>query len=181
MQRLTISIDDELAATFDRLVAEKGYGNRSEAFRDLVRKALGEEQLSAGKAKHCVGTLSYVYNHHERSLAERLTTMQHEHHDLTVSTMHAHLDHENCIETVIVRGPTAAVTTTSTGRITPAIHRAWGPARKTTAQAQSSLYLRYLADFFSSLPLEPLRAFRERTSSVYTACASHHFKAHLWK
>jgi CopG family nickel-responsive transcriptional regulator len=111
MQRLTISIDDELAATFDRLVAEKGYGNRSEAFRDLVRKALGEEQLSAGKAKHCVGTLSYVYNHHERSLAERLTTMQHEHHDLTVSTMHAHLDHENCIETVIVRGPTAAVTT----------------------------------------------------------------------
>ena len=110
MQRLTISIDDDLAATFDRLVAEKGYGNRSEAFRDLVRKALGEEQLSAGKAKHCVGTLSYVYNHHERSLAERLTSMQHDHHDLTVSTMHAHLDHDNCIETVILRGPTATVT-----------------------------------------------------------------------
>jgi CopG family transcriptional regulator, nickel-responsive regulator len=110
MQRLTISIDDDLARTFDRLVREKGYENRSEAFRDLVRKELGEEQLLKGKAKHCVGTLSYVYNHHERQLAARLTSMQHDHHDMTVSTMHAHLDHENCIETVILRGPTAAVT-----------------------------------------------------------------------
>jgi CopG family transcriptional regulator, nickel-responsive regulator len=110
MQRLTISIDDELAETFDRLVREKGYENRSEAFRDLVRKALGEEELVKGKAKYCVGTLSYIYNHHERQLAARLTSMQHEHHDVTVSTMHAHLDHDDCIETVILRGPTEAVT-----------------------------------------------------------------------
>jgi CopG family nickel-responsive transcriptional regulator len=110
MQRLTISIDDDLARTFDRLVREKGYENRSEAFRDLVRKELGEEQLLKGAAKHCIGTLSYVYNHHERQLAARLTGMQHDHHDMTVSTMHAHLDHENCIETVILRGATAAVT-----------------------------------------------------------------------
>ena len=109
MQRLTISIDDDLARTFDRLVREKGYENRSEAFRDLVRKELGEEQLLKGAAKHCIGTLSYVYNHHERQLAARLTGMQHDHHDMTVSTMHAHLDHENCIETVILRGPTEAV------------------------------------------------------------------------
>jgi CopG family transcriptional regulator, nickel-responsive regulator len=110
MQRLTISIDDELARSFDRLVRQKGYENRSEAVRDLVRKALGEEQLTKGKATHCVGTLSYVYNHHERQLAARLTSMQHAHHDVTVSTMHAHLDHDNCIETVILRGPTLAVT-----------------------------------------------------------------------
>jgi CopG family transcriptional regulator, nickel-responsive regulator len=110
MQRLTISIDDDLARSFDRLVREKGYENRSEAFRDLVRKELGEEQLLKGSAKHCIGTLSYVYNHHERQLAARLTGMQHDHHDMTVSTMHAHLDHENCIETVILRGATAAVT-----------------------------------------------------------------------
>jgi CopG family nickel-responsive transcriptional regulator len=110
MQRLTISIDDDLARTFDRLVREKGYENRSEAFRDLVRKELGAERLLKGKAKHCVATLSYVYNHHERQLAARLTSMQHDQHDMTVSTMHAHLDHENCIETVILRGPTAAVT-----------------------------------------------------------------------
>jgi CopG family nickel-responsive transcriptional regulator len=109
MRRLTISVDDDLADTFDRLVKEKGYGNRSEAFRDLVRNALGEAVIRGGTAKHCVGALSYVYNHHERQLASRLTSMQHEHHDVAVSTMHAHLDHENCIETVILRGPTEAV------------------------------------------------------------------------
>jgi CopG family nickel-responsive transcriptional regulator len=109
MRRITISVDDELADTFDRLVKEKGYGNRSEAFRDLVRGALGEGRLKEGTAKHCVGALSYVYNHHERQLAGRLIAMQHEHHDLAVSTMHAHLDHDNCIETVILRGPTEAV------------------------------------------------------------------------
>ena len=57
----------------------------------------------------CVATLSYVYNHHERELAERLMSLQHEHHDLTVSAMHAHLDHDHCIETVILRGPAQAV------------------------------------------------------------------------
>jgi CopG family transcriptional regulator, nickel-responsive regulator len=109
MRRLTISVDDDLADTFDRLVSEKGYGSRSEAFRDLVRGALGSAQLDAGTATHCVGALSYVYNHHERQLASRLTGMQHEHHDLTVSTMHAHLDHDNCLETVILKGPTRSV------------------------------------------------------------------------
>jgi CopG family nickel-responsive transcriptional regulator len=109
MRRLTISVDDDLADTFDRLVKDKGYENRSEAFRDLVRGALGDASIRAGSAKYCVGALSYVYNHHERQLATRLTSMQHEHHDVTVSTMHAHLDHDNCIETVILRGPTAAV------------------------------------------------------------------------
>lgn len=109
MRHLTISVEDDLADTFDRLVKEKGYQSRSEAFRDLLRGALGEQQLSAGKARHCVGALSYVYNHHERQLARRLTSMQHDHHDVTVSTMHAHLDHDNCIETVILRGPTQAV------------------------------------------------------------------------
>jgi CopG family nickel-responsive transcriptional regulator len=110
MRRLTISVDDDLAETFDRLMKEKGYGNRSEAFRDLVRGALGDAGISKGTAKYCVGALSYVYNHHERQLAGRLTAMHHDHHDLTVSTMHAHLDHENCIETVILRGPTSDVT-----------------------------------------------------------------------
>ena len=109
MRHLTISIDDDLADTFDELVKKKGYGSRSEAFRDLLREALGEQQFHAGTAKYCVGTLSYVYNHHERQLARRLTSIQHDHHDLTVSTMHAHLDHDNCIETVILRGPTDAV------------------------------------------------------------------------
>jgi CopG family nickel-responsive transcriptional regulator len=109
MRRITISVDDQLADTFDRLVKKNGYENRSEAFRDLLRDALEQERLEAAQAKYCVGTLSYVYNHHERHLAGRLTKMQHDHHDVTVSTMHAHLDHDNCIETVILRGPSAAV------------------------------------------------------------------------
>ncbi len=57
------------------------------------------------RTAHCVGSLSYVFNHHERDLAERLTALQHAHHDLTVSTMHAHLDHDHCIESAILRGP----------------------------------------------------------------------------
>lgn len=109
MRRLTISVEDDLADTFDDLVKQKGYLNRSEAFRDLVRRELEETRIQEGKAKHCVATLSYVYNHHERQLSGRLTAMQHAHHDVTVSSMHAHLDHDQCIETVILRGPTATV------------------------------------------------------------------------
>ena len=109
MRRLTISVDDKLAETFDALIERKGYANRSEAFRDLVRSALNAEELGGGHARHCVATLSYVYNHHERHLAGRLTAMQHEHHDVTVAAMHAHLDHDNCIETLILRGRTATV------------------------------------------------------------------------
>jgi CopG family nickel-responsive transcriptional regulator len=109
MRRLTISVDKALADTFDQLVAEKGYENRSEAFRDLLRDELDKKRLQVGDAKYCVGVLSYVYNHHERELPRRLTSMQHGHHDVTVATLHAHLDHDNCIESVILRGPTAAV------------------------------------------------------------------------
>ncbi len=109
MRRLTISIDDDLADTFDELVQRKGYLNRSEAFRDLLRETLDQSQLGAMAGGHCVATLSYVYNHHERQLATRLTAMQHDHHDVTISSMHAHLDHDNCLETVLLRGRTGAV------------------------------------------------------------------------
>lgn len=109
MERITISLDAELAAEFDRLIGERGYKNRSEAVRDLLRAHLEAARRQRGEASHCVANLSYVYNHHERDLAERLTSLQHGQHDLTVATMHAHLDHENCLESVVLRGPTAAV------------------------------------------------------------------------
>ena len=110
MQRFTISLDDDLAREFDRLIAERGYGNRSEAVRDLLRSQIEAARLQdAPDSGHCVANLSYVYNHHERDLAERLTALQHGHHDLTVATMHAHLDHDNCLESVILKGPTADV------------------------------------------------------------------------
>lgn len=110
MRRMTISMDDELADLFDRLMEQKGYESRSEAIRDLLRGELGREGVEEGTARDCVGALSYVYNHHERQLASRLAAVHHDHHDITVSAMHAHLDHDNCIETVILRGPTATVT-----------------------------------------------------------------------
>jgi CopG family nickel-responsive transcriptional regulator len=109
MQRFTISLDDELAREFDNLIAERGYGNRSEAVRDLLRGQLEAARQQGSGGGHCVANLSYVYNHHERDLAERLTTLQHGHHDLTVATMHAHLDHDNCLESVILKGPTEQV------------------------------------------------------------------------
>ena len=109
MERFTISLDEALASQFDQLIAARGYSNRSEAVRDLIRGAIESDRQRETPAGHCVANLSYVYNHHERELAERLTAIQHDHHDLTVATMHAHLDHENCFEAAFLRGPTAAV------------------------------------------------------------------------
>ncbi|MFZ4537738.1 nickel-responsive transcriptional regulator NikR [Propionivibrio sp.] len=109
MQRLTISLDDNLASAFDELIALRGYANRSEAVRDLLRRELGESDLTSGTAKMCVAVLSYVFDHHERLLSTRLTSLQHDHHDLTIATMHAHISHEDCVETVILRGATTEV------------------------------------------------------------------------
>ena len=110
MERFTISLDDTLAAAFDKLIARQGYGNRSEAVRDLIRARLQQEPAPVkGAQGDCVASLSYVYNHHERELAERLASMQHGRHDLIVSTMHVHLDHDNCLETVVLQGGVAAV------------------------------------------------------------------------
>jgi CopG family nickel-responsive transcriptional regulator len=109
MRRMTISMDDDLADLFDQFMEEKGYTSRSEAIRDLLRGEIGRDGVEEGTARECVGTLSYVFNHQERQLASRLAAMHHEHHDVTVSAMHAHLDHDNCLETVILRGPTRTV------------------------------------------------------------------------
>ena len=109
MERFTISLNDRLAEQFDAWMAERGYANRSEAVRDLLRAELGKSRL-ASAGMECVACLSYVFNHHERDLAERLTSLHHEHHDLSISTMHAHLDHDHCLETAILRGPTTRVT-----------------------------------------------------------------------
>jgi CopG family nickel-responsive transcriptional regulator len=109
MQRITITLDDDLLAQFEDIRKQRGYGNRSEAFRDLIRDRLGAEQLTAVDSGDCIATLSYVYNHHQRELAARMTRLSHDHHDLTVSTLHVHLDHDNCMETVVLRGPAERV------------------------------------------------------------------------
>ena len=104
MQRFTITLDDQLVEAFEDFMAIRGYQNRSEAIRDLIRERLGSEQLAQTPGGDCMANLTYVYNHHERELASRLTQSQHDHHDLVVSTLHVHLDHHNCMETVILRG-----------------------------------------------------------------------------
>lgn len=109
MERFTVSLDEDLARAFDSWAAERGYDTRSEAFRDLLRAELERTRQQRGSGGHCVASLSYVYNHHQRDLAERMTALQHEHHAVHVATMHVHLDHENCLETMVLRGPTAEV------------------------------------------------------------------------
>jgi CopG family transcriptional regulator, nickel-responsive regulator len=109
MERITISVDEGLAKEFDALIARRGYASRSEAMRDLLRREVETNRSAYEPRSHCVANLSYVYNHHERELAERLTAAQHEHHDLVVSAMHVHLDHEHCLESVILKGSTATV------------------------------------------------------------------------
>ena len=106
MERITISLDQDLAQRFDEYLAQRGYRNRSEAMRDLIRDKLESDRLDAAEGDS-LGALTYVYNHHERELASRLTQAQHNHHDLAVSTLHVHLDHDNCMETVVLKGPTA--------------------------------------------------------------------------
>ncbi|CAA6604120.1 putative nickel-responsive regulator [Rhodospirillaceae bacterium LM-1] len=110
MDRFTVSLEEELLERFDAFIQRKGYQNRSEAVRDILRDTLETERLKASKPEgHCIASLSYIYNHHERELARRLTQAQHAHHDLTLSTLHVHLDHENCMEVTVLRGPTADV------------------------------------------------------------------------
>jgi len=109
MQRFTISLDDDLAHTFDQLIAERGYVNRSEAVRDLIRERLDQEMLERPSATWCVATVSFVFDHRDTTLMARLMTLQHDQHDLVVSSLHTHLDHDHGLETIVLRGPTASV------------------------------------------------------------------------
>lgn len=108
-ERFTMSLDEELAAQFDAYVESKGYTNRSEAIRDLIRERLASESLASRQSGHCIASLTYVYNHHERELASRLMDIQHAHHDLALASQHVHLDHDNCLETQMLRGSVRAV------------------------------------------------------------------------
>ena len=114
MQRITLSIDDDLAAALDRHMKKRRYASRSEALRDILRDAQAREQLADKEAakeegSFCVATLAYVYDHETRDLGRRLTEAQHKHHDLQVATLHVHLDHDACLEVSVLRGTVKAV------------------------------------------------------------------------
>ncbi|MEW6207279.1 MAG: nickel-responsive transcriptional regulator NikR [Acidobacteriota bacterium] len=102
--RFGVSMESELLDRFDRLIARKGYETRSEAFRDMARNALAEDTLADEKAE-AVATISLVYDHHVRDLTARLTEIQHHALDLIASTLHVHLDEQNCLEVLVARGP----------------------------------------------------------------------------
>lgn len=108
LNRIGVAIDSELLEQFDRLIAERGYTNRSEAFRDLIRAELVEETWGSPESV-VVGAVTLVYDHHVRLLSEKLTELQHEHHRSIVSTLHVHLDHQHCLEVLVLRGKAAVV------------------------------------------------------------------------
>jgi CopG family transcriptional regulator, nickel-responsive regulator len=108
LSRIGVAIDSDLLASFDHHIGQRGYTNRSEAFRDLIRDALIEKTAEKPDSP-VVGTLTLVYDHHVRLLSDRLTAMQHDHFHLVLSTLHVHLDRHNCLEVLILKGKAAAV------------------------------------------------------------------------
>jgi len=109
MQRLTITIDDELDAELNRYMRARGYDNRSEALRDLARAGLQQAAVEVGGTRPCVAALIYIYDHEARDLPKRLTHDFHERHDLAQATLHMHLDHDNCMEVTVLKGRGADV------------------------------------------------------------------------
>ena len=108
LSRIGVAIDSDLLEKFDRLIARRGYTNRSEAFRDLIRDELVERSWESPDS-HVVGTVTLVYDHHVRMLSDKLMDMQHEAFHHVLSTLHVHLDHDNCLEVLVIRGKAAEV------------------------------------------------------------------------
>ena len=103
LQRFGVSIDNKLLSQFDRIIKEKGYNNRSEAIRDLMRDYLVEEEWRNEKGI-AVGTITLIYNHHLREMADKLMDLQHQYHENIISVLHVHLDEHNCLEVLVVKG-----------------------------------------------------------------------------
>jgi CopG family transcriptional regulator, nickel-responsive regulator len=106
--RFGVSIDEPLLARFDDLIVRSGHANRSEAVRDLIRARLVEDE-TADDTAHAFGVLSIVYDHHQRDLQERLVSIQHDHTEHIISTTHVHIDHHNCLEVILLRGPVGVI------------------------------------------------------------------------
>jgi CopG family nickel-responsive transcriptional regulator len=106
MQRVTITLDDALMDELDAIIAARGYQNRSEAIRDLARAGIREAAEDIGQKRDCVAALVYTYDHAARQLSKRLTSAYHEHHELSLASLHVHLDHDTCLEVTVLRGKT---------------------------------------------------------------------------
>ena len=109
LTRISISLEENLLASFDKLISAKGYATRSEAIRDLIRDLLIRQEARNQQAEQ-VAVVTMVYDHHARELASKLIDKQHHHHDLVVSTLHVHLGERHCLEVSVLRGPGHKVT-----------------------------------------------------------------------
>jgi CopG family nickel-responsive transcriptional regulator len=107
LKRFTVSMEDSLLEDFDGFIKDRHYQNRSEALRDLIRNRIIEKEWAADK--YVMGVISLVYDHHQPKLQEKVTELQHESHHQIISTTHVHMDHDNCLEVIIVRGKAGEV------------------------------------------------------------------------
>ena len=105
--RFSVSMDEKLLTQFDEYLGRRGYSNRSEAVRDLIRKVLVNEEWE--QDSEVVGVVTLVYNHHQPQLQEKITDLQHEYHHQITSTTHVHMGHDNCLEVTIVKGRASMV------------------------------------------------------------------------
>jgi CopG family nickel-responsive transcriptional regulator len=106
--RFTVSVPQTLARELDRMTREKGYDNRSLAVADMIRDQLVEHRQNYGD-RDIAGTITLVYDHHKQHVQAALTDIQHDHHDVIISTLHVHLDHDNCLEVLAVRGKAGTI------------------------------------------------------------------------
>lgn len=102
LKRFSISLDENLLANFDAFIRQRKYNNRSEAIRDLIRTSFVKDEWAADKK--VIGVITLVYDHHRHKVQEKITELQHDFHHQIVSTTHIHVDHDNCLEVIIVRG-----------------------------------------------------------------------------
>ena len=105
LSRFGVSVEDELLQNFDRLIADQGYANRSEALRDLMRDALVKSKLEdAPETGEVLGTLTLVYDHHASDLSDKMNSLQHDYFNFIVSVLHVHINHDDCMEVIVLRG-----------------------------------------------------------------------------
>ena len=108
VERIGVSLDEELLAKFDKLIAGKGYSNRSEAIRDMIRDRLSDEHLSDPKSRAVAGVF-LIYDHHSMKLSQKLVELQHNHLLEVIASTHVHLDHSNCLEVIMLKGTVSEI------------------------------------------------------------------------
>ncbi len=113
--RFGVSIEQDLLENYDRLIAERGYATRSEALRDLIREALIQQKIEMNSETHALGSLTLVYDHHASNLLQEMTQIQHNFHELILSVMHLHVNHNDCLEVIALRGVVAEIVALANG------------------------------------------------------------------